>query len=147
MRRYWNDPASTSRRIDASGWLDTGDFVRVCESSGQLEILGRCDDRIVLTNGYNVDPSNIEKKVSSVSGIRTAVVRQCSDGRSLELWIESDELVDQPPGLEQVLRSLPKWEQPRRVARFAVPNFERERVFNRKGAIRRAEMLRYLSKL
>ena len=144
MTGYWHDRESTARRIDSRGWLDTGDLVRICDSTGQLEILGRFDDRIILSNGHNVDPLAIEKRIMSISGIRTAVISQHSDSRSVELWIETEQSPSLLHGLDEMLQTLPSWERPRRVTSFRVPEIERENVFNRKGAIRRVEMLRFL---
>jgi long-chain acyl-CoA synthetase len=146
MTGYWRDRESTARRIDADGWLDTGDLVRICESTGQLEILGRSDDRIILSNGHAVDPLVIEKRIMSISGIRTAVVSQHSDRRTVELWIETDSSPFRQVELDKVLQTLPSWARPRTITPFRVPEMERETVFNRKGAIRRTKMLVFLRK-
>jgi long-chain acyl-CoA synthetase len=147
MTRYWNDPDGTGQRIDPQGWLDTGDVVRICPSTLQLEILGRSDDRLVLSNGYVIDPQAIETKVKGIRGIRTAVVTTCSDRRTVELWIETDAAPLSTHELGEVCRALPRWEQPRRVIEFVVPEPRRSKLFNRKGAIRRTEMLRFLAEL
>lgn len=60
MVGYLDDPAATAAKIDADGWLDTGDLVEI-ESSGQLRIVGRADDVIVLENGFKVHPLAIEQ--------------------------------------------------------------------------------------
>ncbi|MCA9137986.1 MAG: long-chain fatty acid--CoA ligase [Planctomycetales bacterium] len=144
MSRYWDDAESTSRRVDRDGWLDTGDVVRVCQSSGQLEILGRCDDRIILSNGHSVDPGAVERRISGVIGLQTAVLVAGADGRSLELWVEADDDRFSQSELRSALIGLPAWEQPGSIHFFQIPDSVRDRVFNRKGAVRRGEMLRFL---
>ena len=51
LTRYWNNPDETAAKLDSQGWFDTGDLVEINSSSGQLRILGRADDRLVLVNG------------------------------------------------------------------------------------------------
>ncbi|QEF99828.1 Long-chain-fatty-acid--CoA ligase [Stieleria maiorica] len=146
MRGYWQDPESTRRRIDAAGWLDTADRVRICPTSGQLQILGRCDDRIVLSNGHKIDPSGLEHQLAAIGGVRTAVVAADAEGRSVEYWIETADDALPMEEIEAITRCLPRWERPKQVRRLIVPYAARDRLFNRKGAIRRSEMLRHLER-
>ncbi len=147
MRGYWNDSAATAKRIDEQGWLDTGDLVRISDTTRQLVILGRADDRIVLSNGHNVDPHGVESKLSGLDGIRTSFLRACDDGRSVELWIECDAnhagrwTTDE---IRRHLDDLPQWARPGAVHPLRIPPADRGRLFNRKGAVRRIEMERYI---
>ncbi|MCO8122973.1 acyl--CoA ligase [Stieleria sp. TO1_6] len=145
MSRYWMDPHSTKQRIDAQDWLDTGDLVRICDDSGQLQILGRSDDRLVLSNGYKVDPMCIEKRLQSILGVRTAVITINPDGRSVDAWFEMQDAGASPPSTGAILSTHPSWEQPRQLRTFTIPPQDRESLFNRKGSIRRQPMLRFLS--
>lgn len=147
MSRYLNDVEATSKRVCRDGWMDTGDIVRLCPQTGQLEILGRCDDRMILSNGHSVDPLAVENRIGVVKGVRTAVLAVRKDGRSLELWIEADESSFSQSDLATALKGLPSWVQPRTINPFRVPDSMRDRVFNRKGAVRRAEMLRFVQAL
>jgi long-chain acyl-CoA synthetase len=146
MKRYWRDEAATRERIDRHGWLDTGDLVEFCEQTGQLRILGRSDDRMVLRNGYNLDPLWIEQRFASVRGVRTAVLRVAVDGRTVNLWIETDGSPSVTE-LESIKRSLPVWAQPRVIREFTIPGDRRASLFNRKGAIRRRPMLEFLAEV
>jgi long-chain acyl-CoA synthetase len=144
MDRYLDAPALTEARLDAAGWLDTGDMVRRCGETGQLRILGRADERIVLANGYTVDPAWIERRVQTLAGVRTAVVTVASHRRGVELWLE---IASRPPSTEQLetaFAPLAAWERPLRVRHFTVPGDRRAELFNRKGAVRRRPMLRFL---
>jgi long-chain acyl-CoA synthetase len=62
MRRYWNKPADTEAVLEPDGWFHTGDTAAWMEGSF-LQITGRKKDLIVLSNGKNVAPQNIEAKL------------------------------------------------------------------------------------
>ena len=85
MNRYWGDETATRQILDADGWLDTGDLASLDADSGQLHILGRIDDRIVLTNGHNIDPQAIEQAVQCVPGVQNAIVTKSPNGRNIGL--------------------------------------------------------------
>lgn len=74
MLGYWGDPEATAARVDAEGWLDTGDLAETDGATGQLRILGRADDAIVLPNGRKIHPAAVEQVLRSVAGVRHAVV-------------------------------------------------------------------------
>ncbi len=58
MRGYWNRPDATAAVLK-DGWLHTGDLGHF-DSGGNLFITGRQKDVIVLSNGKNVYPEEIE---------------------------------------------------------------------------------------
>ncbi len=59
MLGYWNNPEATKAIIDADGWLNTGDVVRIGET-GHIYITGRIKEIIVMSNGEKVPPSDME---------------------------------------------------------------------------------------
>ena len=59
MLGYWNNPEATKAIIDADGWLNTGDVVRISET-GHIYITGRIKDIIVMSNGEKVPPTDME---------------------------------------------------------------------------------------
>lgn len=63
---YYGDPAATEEAF-GDGWLKTGDLAYQAE--GELFICGRAKDLIIL-NGKNYYPQDIERIVSKVDGIR-----------------------------------------------------------------------------
>ena len=73
MLGYLDDPDATARKIDSDGWLDTGDLVQRADD-GQLKILGRADDVLVLPNGFKVHPSQIEREAIRGGQLRHAVL-------------------------------------------------------------------------
>ncbi len=72
MKGYWENPIETALRIQ-DGWLDTGDRAEQL-SNGTLRILGRCDDRIVLSTGHKLDPLRIEQRLIEKLGIRNCML-------------------------------------------------------------------------
>ena len=65
MKGYFNRPEETAQVIK-DGWLYTGDLGRI-EKGGFLYITGRKKEIIVLPNGKNINPVEIEMKLESSS--------------------------------------------------------------------------------
>lgn len=59
---YLHDQRQTNAMLDKK-WLRTGDIGRI-HSSGELEIIGRKKDLIVLSNGKNIAPRHIESAIA-----------------------------------------------------------------------------------
>ena len=74
MSGYYKDPETTTRRIDASGWFHTGDVGHL-DSEGRLFITGRLEqDMIVLPNGENIHPEDIERKINALPEVKESIV-------------------------------------------------------------------------
>ena len=58
MLGYYNDPEATAAVME-DGWLKTGDLVEEDEN-GYITIVGRIKNLIILGNGENVSPEEIE---------------------------------------------------------------------------------------
>jgi long-chain acyl-CoA synthetase len=76
---YWRDPATTAASFTPDGWYRTGDIGRHDEG-GHLILMGRKKDIIVLPNGMNVYPEDVENALRT-AGIRDAVVVETKPGR------------------------------------------------------------------
>ena len=79
MRGYWNDPGATAKAT-VDGWVRTGDLGLVDER-GYVHLLDRCTD-LVIRNGQNVYPAEIERVLRRHPGVQDAVVTraQAEDG-------------------------------------------------------------------
>lgn len=79
MQGYYNKPDETAEVIDIEGFLHTGDLARFDER-GRVYITGRSKELIVLSNGKNIQPSEIEYKLEQyTTQVREAAVVQDSD--------------------------------------------------------------------
>lgn len=63
MQGYFNRPEETAEVLK-DGWLYTGDLGRI-DSDGYLYITGRKKEIIVLSNGKNINPAEIEAKIEN----------------------------------------------------------------------------------
>jgi long-chain acyl-CoA synthetase len=62
MKGYYKRPDKTAEVLSADGWLNTGDLGKMTHL-GELRILGRTKETIVLLGGENVEPVPIEEAV------------------------------------------------------------------------------------
>jgi long-chain acyl-CoA synthetase len=76
---YWNAPALTAAAFSDDGWYQTGDLGHL-DPEGRLILSGRIRDMIVLPNGFNVYPEDIENALR-IAGVRDAVVVETEPGR------------------------------------------------------------------
>ena len=74
MLGYYKDPEATAQKIDADGWLHTGDKGHLDED-GYLYVEGRLEqDIIVLPNGENIRPDNIESLLNALPEVSESIV-------------------------------------------------------------------------
>lgn len=73
MKGYFKQPDLTKTVIGEDGYLDTGDLA-MCTLDGEIKIVGRAKDTIVLSGGENVEPDPIEKKLRESEYIANAVL-------------------------------------------------------------------------
>ena len=72
MLGYYEDEENTNSVIK-DGWFYTGDLGYI-DNEGYLFISGRKKDVIVLQNGKNVYPEEIETLINKVEGIKDSFV-------------------------------------------------------------------------
>ena len=86
MLGYYKDPEATAAKIDAEGWLHTGDKGHLDED-GYLYVEGRLEqDIIVLPNGENICPDNIESLVNALPEVSESIVL-ARDGRLVAIVV------------------------------------------------------------
>lgn len=79
MQGYYNRPEETAAVIDKDGFLHTGDLGKIDEK-GRIYITGRSKEIIVLSNGKNVQPSEIEYKLEKYTErVKEAAIVQDGD--------------------------------------------------------------------
>ena len=73
MIGYYDNEEATKEAIDENGWFHTGDLAKIDEQ-GYIFISGRKKFVIVLKNGKNIFPEEIEALVNKIEGIKESFV-------------------------------------------------------------------------
>lgn len=125
MQGYWNQPAETAKAL-RDGWLLTGD-VGYRNSDGYYYITDRKKD-MLLVNGINVYPREIEEIMYQFQGVREAAVVGIPDARKGEqpiAFVSANDgaSVDDKALLQFVRSKLADYKVPRRVV--ILPNLPR----------------------
>ncbi|MBP5300893.1 MAG: AMP-binding protein, partial [Victivallales bacterium] len=83
---YWERPEETAAAFDADGWFHTGDLGYV-DSEDYVFITGRKKELIILGNGKNITPEEIEQKIMAHSN---DLIEECAlvgSGDALQLLV------------------------------------------------------------
>ncbi len=67
MKGYFNKPEATAEVIDSDGWFHTGDLGEFKDD--YLYIVGRKKEMIVLPNGKNINPADIEIEIMKTTNL------------------------------------------------------------------------------
>ena len=73
MLGYYENEEATKEALEPDGWFHTGDLARI-DKDGFIYISGRKKSVIVLNNGKNVFPEEIETLLNKVEGIKESFV-------------------------------------------------------------------------
>jgi len=73
MLGYYKDPEATKAAFDEEGYFRTGDYGKL-DDEGWLYITGRIKNIIILSNGKNVYPEEIESEILKIYGVSEVVV-------------------------------------------------------------------------
>ncbi len=92
MQGYYNDPEATAESFDGD-WFKTGDYGRIDED-GFLFFVGRKKNLIVLSNGKNVSPEEIEDKLACIDYVSEVLVYQEDDKITAEFFLNEEEYPD-----------------------------------------------------
>lgn len=88
MLGYYNDPQATAEVMEEDGWFHTGDLARF-DDEGYLFICGRKKNVIVMKNGKNVFPEEIENLVNLLPYISESVLVARKRQNDYVLWIKA----------------------------------------------------------
>jgi long-chain acyl-CoA synthetase len=80
---YWRDPEATDSMF-SGGWYKTGDL-GFLDRRGRLHLIGRKKNVIVLSNGLNVYPEDIEHVLLADPRVKDAVVLGVASGQDVEV--------------------------------------------------------------
>lgn len=90
MMGYYKKPEETAAVFTHDGYLKTGDLGRFSEEGTHLYVTGRIKNLIILSNGENVSPEEIEKKFADEKVVKEIVVSAENDRIVAEIYPDSD---------------------------------------------------------
>lgn len=73
MLGYYQNEEATKETIDEEGWLNTGDLAKI-DNDGFIFITGRKKYVVVLKNGKNVYPEELEILINKIAGVSESFV-------------------------------------------------------------------------
>ena len=128
MKEYVGDPEETRNAFTEDGWFKTGDLVRFDED-GFLYITGRIKEVIILSNGENVSPQEVEAFYNEIPLVRDCQLFEDADGDGphflhLEVVARDSEILKLPEEerqktliaeIDKVTEKLPAFQRPARV--------------------------------
>jgi long-chain acyl-CoA synthetase len=113
---YWNQPAETAETLSRDGWFRTGD-IGVMSPDGFFTLIDRKRD-VVIVDGFNVYPSEIENVLGAHPGVVEAAVVGIPDSAHGEV-VSAYVIAHQPaPSPEELLEYAS-----RHLADYKVPAF------------------------
>ncbi len=83
MKGYYKEPELTAEVLSEDGWFKTGDYGYI-NKAGLLVITGRKKNLIVLSNGKNIYPEEIEEYIQGISYVKEVVVYSVKDDNGME---------------------------------------------------------------
>lgn len=89
MVGYYNDEEATKAAFDGD-WFKTGDYGRIDED-GFLYFVGRKKNLIVLSNGKNVSPEELEDKLSRIDYVKEVLVYEENGLITAEFFLNEEE--------------------------------------------------------
>jgi len=107
MVGYYNDPEATAAAFDGE-WLKTGDHGRI-DKDGFLFMVGRKKNLIVLSNGKNVSPEEIEEKISQSMEYVQEVLVYDEDGQIIaEVFLNESDYPDARERIKEDMKEFNK---------------------------------------
>ena len=93
MKGYYKNPEETAKSLTPDGWLMTGDLGHK-DDEGYLYITGRKKNLIILSNGENVSPEELENCFASFAPIKEIVVYSEDETIKAQIYPDPDYVSD-----------------------------------------------------
>ena len=91
IKGYYKDPEETEKITD-NGWIHTGDMGR-CDEDGHFYITGRKKNVIILSNGENVNPEELEEILYRCPAVQECMVYGIPKGICADICTKDPETV------------------------------------------------------
>jgi len=93
MMEYYGNEEATRETIESDGWLHTGDLCSIDED-GYIYISGRKKSVIVLKNGKNIFPEEMENLVNKIEGVKESMIygmpnKDKKDENDIKIYVEA----------------------------------------------------------
>lgn len=88
MLGYYNMPEETERAM-VGGWFHTGDLGKI-DKDGFIYITGRIKNLIILSNGKNVSPEELETLIGRIPGVVECLVSEEDNKLVAEIYPDED---------------------------------------------------------
>ncbi len=88
MLGYYNMPEETEKAM-ADGWFHTGDLGRI-DTDGFIYITGRIKNLIILSNGKNVSPEELETLIGRIHGVSECLVFEDDNKLAVEIYPDEE---------------------------------------------------------
>lgn len=85
---YYRDPEATREAL-IDGWYHSGD-IGYLDADGFLFLTGRKKNLIILSNGENISPEQLETRIAAVYGVSEVLVFDEGDAIAAEIYPDSD---------------------------------------------------------
>lgn len=104
MMGYYNEPEATAEAFE-DGWFKTGDYGYL-DKDGFLFLRGRKKNLIILSNGKNVSPEEIEDKLSTIDYVKEVLVYEEDGAITAEFYLDTVEIPDAKDRLKKDVRAV-----------------------------------------
>ena len=109
MQGYYGEPEATAEAFDGE-WFKTGDFGRI-DKDGFLFIVGRKKNLIILSNGKNVSPEELEDKLLQIDYVKEVLVYEENSQIVAEFFLNEEDYPDArdklPKDIDDFNRKMP----------------------------------------
>lgn len=109
MQGYYKNPEATAEVL-RDGWLHTGDLGYMDED-GYVYITGRKKNLIILSNGENVSPEELEALLQKDENVKEFLVKEKNDKICAEIFCDEDKREEVEAFIMQINKTLPFYKQ------------------------------------
>lgn len=111
MKGYYEDDVSTKESF-IDGWFRTGDLGYI-DSDGFVFITGRKKNLIILSNGKNVSPEELEERLLRIEGVLEVVVSEKNGMIEAEIYSENHAGIKE--SIDNLNKELPNYKRIQKV--------------------------------